>query len=192
LSESRSESENHFFFVYPCNLQMPLDELVDIVDPSDRVLYATTLKECKEKGLLHRAVATFLRSSNKDILLQRRSESDVWLPGKWTISSTGHIKSGEDPIFSAVREAKEELGLDVTPSFKFKLVLPKFEWLGKFEHEIAYAFEATSDSSIQVNCEVEEVKFLSPNECHHLILEHPEELTPDAVILFKKYLERPV
>ena len=47
------------------------------------------------------------------ILLQKRSDNKDSDPGCYDISSAGHIPAGSDYIPSAVRELKEELGVDM-------------------------------------------------------------------------------
>lgn len=170
-------------------ISLPVSEEVDVVDEDDHSLFVTTVEECKNKGLLHRSVAVFLRNSGRKILLQRRGLTDDWLPGKWTISSTGHVRAGENPETAASRELQEELGIAAEPAFILKQLLPKIPWKGKIEYELAFVFDAISDGAVTIDpAEVEEVRFLSLDECTFLIVNRPEDLTPDAVILFRKYL----
>ncbi len=167
------------------------NEVVEVVNEDDQVLYETTLEECKKKGLLHRAVAVFLRNSQGQVLLQRRSISDDWLPGKWTVSCTGHVRAGENPSHGSSRELREELGIAASPAFLFKEVLPKITWSGLTEYEVAYAFDVKSDSKIQIDPgEVDQVRFLTPSACLALIQDRPEDLTPDTIILLQNYLQR--
>lgn len=51
-----------------------------------------------------------------DILLQQRSLSKGSSRGWFHISAGGHINKGETAVQAAVREAQEELGLDIDPS----------------------------------------------------------------------------
>jgi len=162
---------------------------VDVVDETDKILYQTSLEECKTKGLLHRSVAVFFLNLQNEILLQQRSMEDDWLPGKWTASSTGHVKAGENPTRASIRELQEELGILAHPTFLFKELLPEIHWSNQAEYEIAYVFEARSDSKIKMDSEeVEQVKFMSKAACRSFVVGRPEDLTPDAVILLQKYL----
>lgn len=52
----------------------------------------------------------------KHILLQERSKLLKRFPGMYHISAAGHINVGESPVDAAVREAKEEIGLDINAS----------------------------------------------------------------------------
>jgi isopentenyldiphosphate isomerase len=96
-------------------------------------------------------------------------------------------RAGETPSSAAVREMKEELGLETKVSFKFKQLLLPITWSGFTEHELAYAFEAVSDTDLRINIEeIDRVKFLSPSECVQLAIEHPDTFTPDAIILLQR------
>lgn len=50
-----------------------------------------------------------------EILLQKRSLSRQNRPGWYHISAGGHINIGETPVKAAVREAKEEMGIEIDP-----------------------------------------------------------------------------
>ena len=49
----------------------------------------------------------------QQVLLQKRSEEKDSYPGCYDISSAGHIPAGVDFVPSALRELKEELGVEV-------------------------------------------------------------------------------
>ena len=69
------------------------------------------------EGILHRTAHVWLVRKQKDrieILLQRRCDTKSSFPGCWDISSAGHIPAGVDYVPSAVRELKEELGIDIS------------------------------------------------------------------------------
>ena len=72
-----------------------------------------------EDGSLHPTVHTWIvRPNDKsgyDLLLQKRSECKDSNPGCWDISSAGHVEAGHGYLESAVRELKEELGIDALP-----------------------------------------------------------------------------
>jgi ADP-ribose pyrophosphatase YjhB (NUDIX family) len=48
------------------------------------------------------------------ILMFKRSETKKAFPGWWALPG-GHIDEGENPLSAAIREAKEETGLALTP-----------------------------------------------------------------------------
>jgi len=52
--------------------------------------------------------------NNKKILLHRRQNTG-YQDGKLDIAASGHVDKGETAISAAVRECKEEIGIDVKP-----------------------------------------------------------------------------
>ena len=71
-------------------------------------------------GLLHRTVHVWFVNSKKEFLLQKRANSEHAYSNCWDISAAGHINSGETSLQAAIRETKEELGINLPDSvFKF-------------------------------------------------------------------------
>jgi isopentenyldiphosphate isomerase len=171
------------------SIELPESELVDVVSESDHVLETRTLGGCLRLGLLHRAVTVFVRNSRGEIFLQQRSKSDDWLPGMWTASCTGHVKSGEDPKTAAARELKEELGITCLPRFMFKFIVPTITYLDKIEREFDIVYEAVSDEAVRIDTrEVEQGMFLAFDKCKEFFKAKREEITLDARLAFEKYL----
>lgn len=65
-----------------------------------------------DNNLLHNEVSVFILNSNKEILLQKRSMTKKFNPGKWGLCS-GHVSYDETLEDAALREIKEEIGLDI-------------------------------------------------------------------------------
>jgi len=67
-----------------------------------RALFFFLRSEVHRDGDYHRAVHVWIYSeSTGELLLQRRADcKDSW-PGKWDISSAGHISAGDSSLFSA-------------------------------------------------------------------------------------------
>ena len=163
-------------------------ELVDIVDNRDLVTTVGTIGECLEKGLLHRAVAVLVIRSSGMFLLQRRSKSDRWHPGLWTISSTGHVKEAESYEAAAQRELKEELGIESKLEMVGKFLLPPIRSRSLTEWEWVSFYVAHTDAICAIDpIELDAVSEFTLEELRSII--DGSEITPDAVILLKDYLK---
>lgn len=89
------------------------DELFDVVDERDRVIGVARRADVHANGLLHRAVHILVCRGNGEIFLQQRSMEKDSHPGKWDSSASGHLDSGEGYDEAAIRELREELGIEV-------------------------------------------------------------------------------
>ena len=64
-------------------------------------------------GVYHKSVWIWIVNSKGEILVQKRALTKKKGPGKWDMSSAGHIDAGESCLQGCVRETTEELGIDV-------------------------------------------------------------------------------
>ena len=167
---------------------MPPRELVDLVNEHDAMTGTASIGDCLEKGLLHRAVAVLVVRSNGEFLLQQRSKRDMWHPGLWTLSSTGHVKAGEAYDEAAARELREELGISARLARLGKHLLPPIQSGGLTEREWVTLYLARTDEPCSIDGEeVEAVKEVAASQLRRLF--NDGSLTPDAVILLTEYLE---
>ena len=100
-----------------------IEEIFDVVNDRDEIIGQQTRGEVHRLGLKHRAVHVLVFNAKGEIFLQKRSLKKDCFPGKWDSSASGHLDRGEDYDACAVREAREELGLELrqTPKRLFKI-----------------------------------------------------------------------
>src|SRR5689334_17966388 len=98
-------------------------EIFDVVNEHDQVIDRQPRHEVHRLGLMHRAVHVLVFNSRNQIFLQKRSLAKDRQPGLWDSSASGHVDSGEDYDACAVRELREEIGLELkaAPQRLFKL-----------------------------------------------------------------------
>lgn len=87
-------------------------EIFDVVNERNEVTGQCTRGEVHARGLLHRAVHIFVFNKHGELWLQQRSHLKDVHPLAWDSSAAGHLDAGEDYATSAVRELKEELGIE--------------------------------------------------------------------------------
>jgi mutator protein MutT len=63
-----------------------------------------------QKGLI---IHTLIANDKGEILILQRAGDETTLPGYWDIPG-GTLEDGEDPAVGAIRETKEEAGIDIT------------------------------------------------------------------------------
>lgn len=86
-------------------------ELIDAIDANNNVIGQVTKAESYKRRISHRIVHVMVCCANK-VFIPRRSLRVGYLPGHYCSSAGGHVRSGETPEEGALRELKEEIGLD--------------------------------------------------------------------------------
>lgn len=157
------------------------DELIDIYDENNNPLGVRKMKsEAHRDGLWHRASHIWIYNSKGEMLLQLRAKDKDMDPDKWDISAAGHAGAGEDPITTALREAKEELGLDIKPEeLEFITVrksMANRDVRKNREHQSVYLLKFDGDiTSLHAQKEeIQEIKFFDMKWLEEDIEVHPQ------------------
>ncbi len=93
-------------------------EWFDVVDENGIPTGKTVERSIAHRdGIAHRTAHIWIirkgSEGETEILLQQRSENKDSFPLQYDTSSAGHIRAGDEPLPSAVREMGEELGINV-------------------------------------------------------------------------------
>lgn len=133
-----------------------------IVNHRDIVIGAKTIDEMNQDDI-HRVSALLIFNSKKEVLLARRKLTKKKYPGRWGASIAGTVEEGEDYETNVVKEAKEELGLDISADSLCKG--PKVSALnGRWKYFCQYYFlnlDINIDDLILQEDEVEQAKWTS-------------------------------
>ncbi|MCL2038327.1 NUDIX domain-containing protein [Candidatus Saccharibacteria bacterium] len=63
------------------------------------------------------------KDGNKQVLLQKRGKGSRTGVGQWDASASGHTDAGESLLMTAIRETKEEIGIDFNEKDVVKTVV---------------------------------------------------------------------
>lgn len=149
------------------------DELVDIVDENDQVLYQTTKGKAHIEGLLHRCVIGLVINSNGEHVLVKQTP-DRQDAGQYVSPVGGHVQAGENTDDALKRETEEEIGLK---DISFKCIGKKIfsrEVIGRKENHFFIVYEIYSDEEYTLGPEAESYKAFSPEELRHLLKTSPQ------------------
>src|SRR5262249_44712702 len=105
-------------------------------------------------------------------------------PGLWDSSASGHVDSGEGYDACAMRELKEELGLELkTPLEKlFKLsASPETD----LEHVWVYRLEAEGPFRLNEE-EIERGGWFFPKEVDRWMMERPDEFASALLVIWER------
>lgn len=103
-----------------------MDEYIDIITETGEPTGKIALKsEVHKNGWWHNTIHVWLYTKNGKLLLQQRSREKSIFPLLWDVSAAGHIDAGENFLDAAIREVKEELGLELEPKDLVKIGVHK-------------------------------------------------------------------
>ncbi|MBU1092137.1 NUDIX domain-containing protein [Patescibacteria group bacterium] len=89
------------------------EEILDIVDENDQIIGQEPRTAVHSQGLKHREVHVWFFNNKGQVLFQIRSKNVETSAGLLDATVGGHVDLGNTYLQSAVKEAKEEAGLDI-------------------------------------------------------------------------------
>ncbi|MEQ8822020.1 MAG: NUDIX domain-containing protein [Sumerlaeia bacterium] len=139
-------------------------DLLEVVDAEDRVVGLATRAEIHARDLWHRAVHVLLWDGAGRFAMQRRSMAKDRFPGRWDISVGGHVDPGESYLATALREAREEMGVSLKPeNLRHEGVFsPSLETGWEFIH--IFSAQVDPGSLSPDPAEVTAVRWVTPEE----------------------------
>jgi isopentenyl-diphosphate Delta-isomerase len=162
------------------------EDIFDVVNEHDEALRRERRSVVHRDRLLHRAVHVLIFNSKGELFLQKRSMLKDTHPGVWDSSSSGHLDAGEDYDACALREVREELGVELkkAPEPLFKILAceetgQEFVWVYRTMHEGPFVLHAE---------EIEAGGWFAPEAIDRWVAERPQEFAPAFVKIWR---ERP-
>ncbi len=162
----------------------PGDEIVDVVDESNRVLRRACRREVRGRNLLHRGVGIFCFDSRGRIYVHARTETKDIFPGMYDMLVGGVVSSGETYGDAARRELAEELGVSgPEPEYLFTHL-----YLGDRNRAWIQVYRVVWDGAIRHQAEeIAWGAWMEESGLPRMIAEKP--FVPDGLEVYRRYLE---
>jgi isopentenyldiphosphate isomerase len=181
------------------------EEIFDVVNEHDEVIGQAPRREVHARKLWHRAVHVLVFNSRGEVFLQKRSMKKDTAAGLWDSSSSGHLDSGEDYDACAVRELREEIGLDLSegralrvpkienksgargtrPSGMEKLF--KIDACAETGWEFCWIYRCESEGPFQLHPdEIETGGWFAPEKISSWVAERPQDFASAFRLVWKK------
>lgn len=157
-------------------------EIIDIVDEFDNILGQDTKQNKFDRNLISRNVAIFLADSDNNIIIAKRSPKKKVFPDKFDLSACGNVMADESYEDAALRELKEELGIECELSFLSKVYN---ELDGKLRFFTAI-FLGRYDGNISLNDELTEFHRLKMSDIESRLKHCKDDFCPFFINDFEK------
>ena len=167
----------------------PQDELFDLVDENDKIIGTVRRREAnRNPKRIHRAVCILVFNKKGQLFLQKRSKTKDTYPGYWTISTSGHVRSGQTYRQAAVEELREELGVE--QGFSLKRLGKS---LMRYPHETEYEtfYKTIYDGPMSLHPEeIAEGKFFTLNRKFFQTTLKKMKITPELEYIVTNILQK--
>lgn len=161
------------------------EEIFDIVNERDEVTGQRPRREVHRLGLKHRAVHILIFNKRGEIFLQKRSQTKDTYPGTWDSSAAGHLDTGESYDACALREVREELGIQLSaiPRRLFKIDAchdtgQEFVWVYQTEHEGPFILQPE---------EIETGEWFTCDRLTALLQERPQDFARSFSVIWRLF-----
>lgn len=160
------------------------EEIFDVVNERDEVIGRQTRREVHRLGLLHRAVHVLVFNARGQVFLQKRSRTKDRQPGLWDSSTSGHLDAGETYDHCAVRELREEIGLELPAPPRRLFKIPASLETDQ-EHVWVYRCEAEGPFVLHPE-EIERGDWFAPGEVSHWMNDRPQDFAGALLFIWKQ------
>ena len=164
------------------------EEIFDVVNERDEVIGQKPRSEIHRLKLKHRAVHVLVFDARGELFLQKRSMKKDCFPGAWDSSASGHLDSGESYDACAVRELREELGLELAraPERLFKIAA-----CAETGQEFVWVYRCVAEGPFTLHPEeIERGDWFSPARLHQWLSEQPRVFAGAVPLIWREMLRR--
>jgi len=159
-------------------------ELLSVVDENDQVINTCLRHEIHAQGLRHRAVHILVFNDQEQLFLQKRSMKKDLNKGLWDTSAAGHVDAGEGYLSSAIREAEEELGVNIESSLQALFKLSPTKQLGM---EFIQVYDCYHNGPFILNAdEIDEGRWISTDDITNRVLNDDATLTETFKVIWRQ------
>jgi len=160
------------------------EDIFDVVNERDEVVDCQTRSVVHRLGLKHRAAHVLVFNARGEVFLQKRSRKKDRQPGLWDSSASGHLDSGEDYDAAAVRELREELGLELNEPLER---LFKINACEETDGEFVWVYRCRNNGPFALNpAEIDGGSWLAPEKVTRWMAERPQDFASALLCVWQQ------
>ncbi len=152
-----------------------------MVNENDKIIGMKLYKDIDFPNEIYRVSRVWITDREGNSLLQKRNPEMRFHAGLWACAAAGTNDEGETYESNIIKEAKEEIGIDLDPAClkRVKKTLERNSgrnvWCTYFEYQL----RDVMPTIVKDVTEVAETKWFNPGELKELLKTDPEIFTPD-------------
>ena len=169
------------------------EEIFDIVNERDEVIGQNTRREVHARGLWHRAVHVLVFNVRGEVFAETFHAKGHRPRGKWDSSSSGHVDTGEDYDACAVREVREEIGLEIKARIATGASQPlerlfKIDACKETGWEFCWVYRCESEGPFVLHPdEIETGAWFAPDAVTKWVNKKPRDFASAFVLIWKMF-----
>lgn len=138
------------------------NELLYIVDENNNPHEPQQRSIAHKSGLWHRTTGIWTINTKGQILCGKRSHKKDVDPGYWESTLGGHLAPNEEYIYNAVKECKEELGINISEKnlIPYKIFKSDKPTEKEFQHVFALLLEKDIQEMHFEKDEIDQLKWV--------------------------------
>src|SRR5262245_11678606 len=156
-------------------------ELVDVIDAEGRTVATVSRQEMRGRRLPHRCVYILVFNRRGELFVHLRTPTKDVYPGYWDVAIGGVLAAGETFDQGAVREGREELGVDIVPEPLFPF---RYEDAASVVQGMVYRAEHDGPFRLQLE-EIVRGEFVPLNEVVNRT--KAEKFCPDGLAVLEEF-----
>jgi isopentenyl-diphosphate delta-isomerase len=161
------------------------EEVFDVVDACDEVIGQAPRSEVHRRRLNHRAVHVLVFNRRGEVFLQKRSTKKDCFPGVWDSSASGHVDRGEEYDACAVREVREELGVQLPKAPERLFRVAACERTG---HEFVWVYRCAHEGPFELHPEeIDLGGWFALGAVDQWTAQQPREFAPAFVLIWERW-----
>lgn len=162
-----------------------MEEIVDIIDESGKVLSQASKQEAHEHGWLHKIVIGYLRYGDDWALVAQAADRQD--AGQLVAPVGGHVKAGEAEENALLRESEEEIGTrNITYKFIGKAIFHR-QVIGRDENHMFIVYEISTDDEVELNEESVSIERFTKDDLKQALEEQPERFGTAYYFVLEKF-----
>lgn len=165
-------------------MEVMTEEIFDVVNERDEVIDRQPRGVVHARGLRHRSTHVLVFNARGAVFLQKRSLKKDRQPGVWDSSASGHVDSGEDYDACAVRELREEIGLNLAqpPERLFKLEACK-----ETDQEFTWVYRCQAEGPFTLHPEeIDEGRWITSAQLTRWMNERPQAFATALLFIWQR------